>query len=285
MLLGITCVLLTLGTYPGIVSRMRAPTGYHATDIPGLYVYQKDVALGEIEPDRIAKSEFKLLNTGNSSLKIHKATSSCGCSGAIFMQDSIAPGQDAVVSVRFDPSQITDSKFRKMVRLDIREGHATATKPLLLAFSGTLNRSRELRIWPKVLDFGEMAPGQAASRRIYLYGNKGLLEGLADTVSLRTQESVVFLPQTAFRDRLLDIRSVEVELAVPQSQGRGELAFTLSFERTDGTRLPTIVTAYVNCRPDLLAEPEAPLLGRNTPSQPVPRGFEPVGSDNGQDQH
>ncbi len=61
-------------------------------------------SFGEIpQKGGVVTTTFKVSNTGTKELVIDTITTSCGCTGATINQSNIAPGENATVTVTFDP--------------------------------------------------------------------------------------------------------------------------------------------------------------------------------------
>ena len=57
---------------------------------------------GDIKQGVVVEHVFQFTNTGDSTLLIQKAYSSCGCTIPSFPKEGIAPGQSAQITVKFN---------------------------------------------------------------------------------------------------------------------------------------------------------------------------------------
>lgn len=69
----------------------------------GIAVRPAEYDFGEIAADEIAVATLQVLNTGRVPLHIADVRTSCGCTQASLAQDTLAPGEETVLSIRFDP--------------------------------------------------------------------------------------------------------------------------------------------------------------------------------------
>lgn len=71
-------------------------------DNPAIALPETVYDFGSIGPKEVVKKTFVIRNTGEESLTISKAYTTCGCTTADFTSSVIPPGKVALVTVTFD---------------------------------------------------------------------------------------------------------------------------------------------------------------------------------------
>ena len=87
---------------------------------------QTTVDYGTIQQNSDPLRTFSFKNTGNTPLIITGARGSCGCTVPSYPKKPIAPGETAVIEVRYDTKRV--GPFRKSVRITTNEKVAKKTK-------------------------------------------------------------------------------------------------------------------------------------------------------------
>lgn len=93
---------------------------------PKMEFEQTTVDYGNIEQDSDPLRTFTFKNNGNAPLIITGATGSCGCTVPSYPKKPIAPGETAVIEVRYDTKRV--GAFRKSVRITTNEKVMKKTK-------------------------------------------------------------------------------------------------------------------------------------------------------------
>ncbi|MEG2573853.1 MAG: DUF1573 domain-containing protein [Bacteroides sp.] len=97
---------------------------------PQLSFSQKAHDFGTIPWNKPVTAEFKVTNTGNSTLVISNVTTSCGCTLAEWTKQPIAPGEEGVISSTFDAKAL--GHFSKSIGI-----YSNASpKPIYLIITG-----------------------------------------------------------------------------------------------------------------------------------------------------
>ena len=78
---------------------------------------------GLIEPDEAKSTTFKVMNKGNEVLEISNITTSCMCTSAAISTKTIKAGEEAVLTVTFDPNVHEEpvEKFKRTVFLETND--------------------------------------------------------------------------------------------------------------------------------------------------------------------
>ena len=97
-----------------------------------------EVDYGTIEQNSDPLRVFNFTNTGDAPLIITHAKGSCGCTVPSYPKTPIAPGESAVIEVRYDTKRI--GKFTKRVTLTTNEG---AEKKVLTIKGNVLKQPAE----------------------------------------------------------------------------------------------------------------------------------------------
>lgn len=93
---------------------------------PAMKFEQTTVDYGTIEQNSDPLRTFSFKNTGNTPLIITGARGSCGCTVPSYPKKPIAPGETAVIEVRYDTKRV--GPFRKSVRITTNEKVMKKTK-------------------------------------------------------------------------------------------------------------------------------------------------------------
>lgn len=73
--------------------------------------------LGAVSPDTIAEGIMHFRNTGNEPLNILSIFSDCGCTSTSYTAESVPPGEEGEIKVRFNPKGRRPGSFRKVLRI------------------------------------------------------------------------------------------------------------------------------------------------------------------------
>lgn len=93
---------------------------------PAMKFEQTTVDYGTIQQNSDPLRVFSFKNTGNTPLIITGARGSCGCTVPSYPKKPIAPGETAVIEVRYDTKRV--GPFRKSVRITTNEKVMKKTK-------------------------------------------------------------------------------------------------------------------------------------------------------------
>lgn len=94
-----------------------------------IVVEPSEVDFGEIAADQPAISTLQVLNAGAVPLHIEDIRTSCGCTVATLAQDTLAPGEQTALSIRFDP-QAHPGLYGPLLRLVYLASNDPATPEL-----------------------------------------------------------------------------------------------------------------------------------------------------------
>ena len=224
----------TLGFYLALAGRQEVPEGYEATEIQGLCVRQHVLDVGKVNPDQLVDVEFELLNTGDASHTIKRIRSSCGCVTANLARHTVLPGRNLLVPMKVDTSLLAGASFQKSlwVRFVTPKGSQRKPRVLQLQLRGTIDRSREVSIWPGILDFGEVCLGGVATKSLFLLGDASLLTNLPASIHVQEAEHKDLCVRHELGVTGREARKVRVVLAVRETADLGKFngALTIRFE-------------------------------------------------------
>lgn len=103
-----------------------AATSTFAQTAPNMKFEQTTVDYGTIDQNSEPLRVFTFKNTGAKPLIITGARGSCGCTVPTYPKKPIAPGETAVIEVRYDTKRV--GPFRKSVRITTNEKVMKKTK-------------------------------------------------------------------------------------------------------------------------------------------------------------
>lgn len=96
----------------------------------------RTIDLGLIDRDSIHEGSIVLRNGGNAPLAITNVFADCSCAVPRYPREAIAPGDSAVITVRFDGRDYPPGAFLKMLKV-----RSNATNRLVKIFvKGTIRR-------------------------------------------------------------------------------------------------------------------------------------------------
>lgn len=128
------------------------------------------------EADGVAEGEFRFVNTGDSPVAVTGVHTSCGCTTAKIPRDEIAPGDTAVISVKYDPTG-RPGKFEKKVTVNFSDDLPKASlrvHGVVIGTTKTLQRrypvdAGEMKLNASVVPFGDVKKSGAKSDFIEIY--------------------------------------------------------------------------------------------------------------------
>lgn len=109
----------TKGLDPALINNPRSAEGSSTDQIKGLATMDfVDTAhdFGTLHEGEVASYDFKFTNNGKAPLLIANAAGTCGCTVPNYPRDPIAPGQSAVINVKYN-SQGKVGHQNKMVNI------------------------------------------------------------------------------------------------------------------------------------------------------------------------
>jgi hypothetical protein len=204
--------------------------GLETTANPKVVTERSEVQLGTLLPGGTVKARFALKNIASSPLSIKSVTTECGC---IQVQDAPAtlmPGELSNIFISVNTSEVGLADFRKQAMVQFFDGPENKLPPILLTVSGTIDNEHTLAVYPASLDFGDVEPGHAVTKTIYLHASESLLSALPaaiDVVSPNTTFDIAYNPKS----RRLGERPIKITLHCPleSSVGNNKSSFYLNF--------------------------------------------------------
>ncbi len=247
---------------------------------PRLVVPQSPLHLGGGVPGEELTGSIALKNEGGDTLQIHQVSAGCACSSLRLTQETVAPGQQVLLTVA------ARLKEGQNLFFPVRIASNDPTAPEAIVMIRADLAPPPLRADPAHLDFGQVAVGINPSQRLELRRGDGSPWPAEEAVTVESMKGLVRaealprntagsatglvlevrprsdLPAGAFADTLLlrpagsdRVVQVAVEghlvppiVAVPSAvyfgdldQRSGLLTRLVHLKRTDGKRLPRLV--------------------------------------------
>lgn len=131
---------------------------------------------GNIHRGKKVERKVVVKNVGNQTLELGKVDVSCGCTGTIVSQNSIAPGKTGEVLIAFNSANF-NGKVHKTVTIN---SNAPST-PTVVEFEG--NVVQEIVVTPQQFWFQNAEVGRVTAAKISLTNNS------AEPISLTSYES------------------------------------------------------------------------------------------------
>ncbi len=94
-----------------------------------------DYYFGEIDQNATVEHTFVFKNNCDKTIEIGSARASCGCTAAVVSENTIAPGKDAKIQVKFTPPKGTRGRVTKTVSLYLKDEQQPHT---IIRFSATV---------------------------------------------------------------------------------------------------------------------------------------------------
>ncbi len=135
---------------------------------PLIRVDERRWEFGEIgEKDKVRRA-FRIRNDGTAPLRIKDIDTSCGCTIATPADSVLVPGQETTLEIVFDPK----GKEGEIVQVVALTTNDPAEPRVDLVLHGSV--IPDLRVEPRVLDFGDVRKGQTPSLSARLIAQKGV---------------------------------------------------------------------------------------------------------------
>jgi hypothetical protein len=128
--------------------------------------------------------------------------------------------------VHVDAMQITGTAFRKSLAVEFSGG---AFKPLGLYIIGTIDRSREITIFPAAINLGELSPGDIINRSIFVRGPANLLASLPKIVNITTEAEQYVTFHAAENSSAIDTRQLDLAFTAPLTSKSRDIEIKLRF--------------------------------------------------------
>jgi len=242
---------------------LSSHSGPLATEVPGLLVSDRVMDLGSVPHGAIAVAKFQLISSGNAAFTIDSVSVSCGCMSVTVNRRAIAPAAPAEVTIKVDTALNNGSSFQK--DLAVHLGGALAGRTIALQVRVAVDYSGDLIVFPGMLDFGDLLPGEVGHGTLYVRGAPSLIAQLPAELALGDGgTTVIHLAHTAssrasFGD--LETRRIECRFLGGAKLSAGSVDSKISFDIEPGIRhLDVPITA--NVVPPVLAIPRALLIAQ-----------------------
>lgn len=163
--------------YRNIISAAMLAAALTASAEARVQWINPDYDFGAIaEADGVAEGEFLFVNTGDAPVAVTGVHTSCGCTTARIPRDEIAPGDTAVISVRYDPTG-RPGKFEKKVTVNFSDDLPKASlrvHGVVIGTTATLQRrypvdAGVMKLNASVVPFGNVKKSGAKSDFIEIY--------------------------------------------------------------------------------------------------------------------
>ncbi len=108
ILLAVSAIAIIAAALLASISNVTVP--------PRIQVRPASFDFGEMEPLAVEQA-FSLKNVGGMPLKILKISTSCGCTTAWADSETVQPGEETVLHVKFDPNAMPEAVAGKVLRV------------------------------------------------------------------------------------------------------------------------------------------------------------------------
>jgi len=214
------------------------------------------VDMGSIPGDVTKEARFELTNRGPRTLLIKKVLPDCGCASVHTPQTNIAPKTSVPVVVSIDTGKIASSAFKRSVLIQIADKSAGLVAQVRLCIAGKVDRSRSITLFPKRLDFGELAPGSTRERMLYVRGDPSVLSRLPASLVLEpTSPTTLSITAQGRLHRTISNKAIRVCFRPPLSEATGQWRSFLCLTVSGALQWRGEVQARAVLKPRLRAEP------------------------------
>jgi len=149
--------VISLWCFLVFVGNVVAAPGQPKLEIPSASYDFDSVTQGEI-----VKHDFKLKNSGNGDLLIHKVIPGCGCTATKISSKTVPPGGESVISVEFNSSGFVGKKVRT-ISVETNDPKMPVVN---LIIQGVINP--EVTVEPNALSFGEVEIGKTTELELVI---------------------------------------------------------------------------------------------------------------------
>jgi len=84
-----------------LFAQAKPATAGSVTDGPDIEFVSETHDFGKLPLNSLAECEFKFKNTGNAPLVLSNVRASCGCTVPVWPKEPVAPGETAVIKVKY----------------------------------------------------------------------------------------------------------------------------------------------------------------------------------------
>ena len=147
--------------------------------------------------------DFKMVNTGDSTLRITNVRVTCGCTATDYTKRNIAPGDTAIVTVTYNPAG-RPGRFEKTIYVNTdvaQERSALTIKGLVISSPATI-KSRypvsvgALKMNRRIVPFGDVTKGRTRTQYVDVYNQsedtlKAVFSDLPKSIRVEMMPSVV----------------------------------------------------------------------------------------------
>ncbi len=242
--------LAMVALIPGIIVfgtlKLRTPKDDSNIDaIPGLYVKERTVDLGNLMPDDVVDACFELANHGTNPIALEHVQSICGCTTGGDAEGLILPNKSLRIPVHFDASHALPTRFDKPI---LCKFSSPVAADVHLHLVGIISRSFWVTAFPDTLDFREVKLGSRSEHALYLFGGNDVLKAIPDEIVLG--DAHVALPLDVSRSPTsVASKRVQVVLLPQLTRSPGKLAASIEFLSTSGSQRRTTLRVIADIGP------------------------------------
>jgi len=157
---------------------------YAESKTPKIVVPEPTYNFSTILQGTIVKHDFKIQNSGEAELLIHKIVPGCGCTATKISSKTVPPGGETIISAEFNSAGFIGRKVRT-ISVETNDPRMPVVD---LTIEGLINS--EISVEPNALSFGEIAIGSSASLDLIVKKASGSKTTIRD-VSSRNKSIVV----------------------------------------------------------------------------------------------
>lgn len=226
---------------------------------------------GNILSDKTVTHKFSFTNKGEGTLIITSATGSCGCTVPALEKTEYKPGESGEISVTFNPHGREGNVAQRVTVVSNDPEHPSTVLDI--------NANVEPLVWsePKLASFGKIAKGESKTLTIEVTGRTEDFRVLKAEFN-QPPTNIPGVIATPMKVKINDpisgerngqkVRTVKVDVIVPEGTSIGRLQQQLTIETSDSRIAPIVIPALGEVVGDLDVAPPRMSLGVVARNQP-----------------
>jgi len=174
---------MTLRPPLALVASLAVAAAAHAGEGPRLALEERDLRLDELVQGEVVEVELPVANAGDAPLRIARVDTTCGCSVARAPTEPIAPGEAAVIALRYDSAGLSGTQGFE-VHVYSNDPTQRDRGPYCAVVRVEVDVRDHYRVVPRGVYLGELVRGgEPAERTVRITGRGPARDGFAARVA------------------------------------------------------------------------------------------------------
>ena len=191
-LMFLSMILPGLFAFAVAAHRRPAAEAESAGPVGGVVAVQSSVDVGTIFSGSGVHATFRLLNQNARPIHIDSITSDCGCTVPEISDATIAPQRELEIPVSyFPPEPQIEAGFAFQRNIIVHFRAPSGDWKLPLSLTGFVAADRSLRIFPLIVDMGDLRAGDSHTRILHLKGDATIVDSIPDSIAISPGQSLL----------------------------------------------------------------------------------------------